>query len=272
MKEITVEISEQLAQHGYQAVRLLGRGAFSQVLLVQQNDTGTLLACKISHRQDLACREGKLLAATDHPLFPRFCEQWEAGESAYLLMEYVCGSSLEELLSRRGFFTQAQTARIGMELAEGLRFLHQLPEPVLYRDVKPANIMIRQDGRVKLLDMGCACELRQPDEARAGTPGYAAPEQLEPGGDLSFSCDVYSLGRTLEAMVGKHSSGLKQVITACTAEFPERRIPDMQGVMTALAPLCKEGQGRIKGSGIQGFLQPRITCVKSIWESGYKNI
>lgn len=272
MKEITVEMIEQLGQHGFQVVKPLGQGAFSRVLLVQQFDTGMLLACKVSHRKDFIQREGRLLAAVDHPLFPRFCNLWDEGESAFLLMEYVCGSSLEELLRRRGALSLAQTARIGMELAEGLRFLHQLPDPILYRDVKPANVMIRQDGRVKLLDMGCACELRRPDKARAGTPGYAAPEQLEDGGILSFSCDVYGLARTLEVTAGKNCGGkLGRVINACIAEKPDQRIPDMQGVMTVLAPLCKTGQNR-EDFPRKGFLQSRITCVKNVWESGYKNI
>ena len=269
--KIAIKKIEQLAQRGYHMVRLLGQGAFSQVLLVQQHETDMLLACKVSDRKELARREGRLLTAVDHPLFPRFCGLWEEGESAFLLMEYVCGSSLEELLRRRGALSQIQTARIGMELAEGIKFLHQLPDPILYRDVKPANIMIRQDGRVKLLDMGCACELRQPDGARAGTPGYAAPEQLEEGGILSFSCDVYGLARTLEVIAGKNCGGkLGRVIKTCVAEKPEQRIPDMQGMMSVLAPLCKAGRNS-EAFPWQGFLQPRVTCVKSVWESEYKN-
>lgn len=269
--KIAVEKIEQLARNGYHTVRLLGQGAFSQVLLIQQQGTDMLFACKVSDRQALAHREGRLLEVVDHPLFPRFYELWDEGESTFLLMEYVCGSSLEELLRRRGALSQAQTARIGMGLAEGLRFLHQLPDPILYRDVKPANIMIRQDGRAKLLDMGCACELRHPDGARAGTPGYAAPEQLEEGGILSFASDVYGLGRTLEVIAGKNCAGkLGRVINACTAEKPQQRIPDMQGVITSLAPLCENGRNG-EGFPQQGFLQPHVTCVKSVWESEYKN-
>lgn len=270
--EITASHRQSLSRHGYRALRRIGRGAFSQVLLIQQEETKLLYACKISHRLDLARREGEMLAAAVHPLFPEFRDLWEDGESAFLVMEYICGSSLEELLLRRGFFSPAQTARVGMELAEGLKFLHQLPGPVLYRDLKPANVMIRQDGRVKLLDMGCACGLRQPDGARAGTPGYAAPEQLEFGGVLSFASDVYGLGKTLEAMVSENGgSSLRRVIKACTAAQPDQRIPDMQGVMTALAYLCK-ARDRGEPSRIKGFLQPRVSCVTSVWESEYKNI
>lgn len=265
--------TQSLIQRGFRVIRTIGKGAFSQVLLVQQMETDIFFACKISERKDLAQWEGRLLASTDHPLFPGFCDLWEENENSFLLMEYICGSSLEELLQRRGSFAQTQTARVGMELAEGLRYLHQLPEPVLYRDVKPNNVMIRQDGRVKLLDMGCACRLRYCVSARAGTPGYAAPEQLEEGGVLSFACDVYGLGRTLEAMAGKNCGDkLGAVIAACTAKNPKQRIPDMQGVMTALAPLCREGKGRERLAGIQGFLQPRVACVENIWENEYKNI
>lgn len=262
-----------LEQHGFKMVRMLGSGAFSQVLLVQQYDTGELLACKVSDRQDLARREGKLMSEIDHPLFPRFHDFWQMGERAFLLMEYVCGSSLKELLYSRGTFSQFQTARVGMELAEGLRYLHQLPEPMLFRDVKPSNVMIRQDGRVKLLDLGCACALRYPAEGRAGTPGYAAPEQLQKDGILSPACDVYGLAKTLEAMTGKNIDlSFKRFIESCTAYWPEDRLSDMQGVMTALAPMCGEGSSKRKLHSMLGFLQPRAQCVKNIWESNYKNI
>lgn len=264
-----------LADKGYRIERLLGKGAFSEVFLVRrqpQSFAGRLLACKISGRTELALREAALLKRIDHPLFPEFCEMWQQGETVYLLMEYVCGSSLEELLRRRGNFSSAQAARVGMALAEGLRFLHQMPDSVLYRDLKPANIMIRQDGRVKLLDLGCACRKSDQETALAGTPGYAAPEQLNVGGRLTFACDVYSLGKTMAAMAGKNCQGeLKQVVFACSCQQPEHRIPDMQGVMAALAPLCSEEVGRSGYFRLGGFLRSRTACIKNIWESSYKN-
>lgn len=264
---------QSLERHGYKAVRTLGCGSFSQVFLVKPYDGRDFFACKVSDRPDLADRESALLKEIDHPLFPRFYDLWQEGERVFLLMEYVCGSSLKELLHSRGSFSQAQTARVGMALAEGLRYLHQLPEPLLFRDVKPSNVMIRQDGRVKLLDLGCTCEMRRPAEARAGTPGYAAPEQLQKDGILSPACDVFALAKTLEAMAGKNvGSILKRLIEACTAYRPEDRLPDMQGVMAELAPLCGEGKGKGKMHSMLGFLQPRATCVKNVWESSYKNI
>lgn len=269
------EEQKTLADKGYHMEQLLGKGAFSKVLLVRplwQNSSVRPLACKVSDRTDLALREAALLQRVDHPLFPEFCGMWQQGEKVYLLMEYICGSSLEEFLRRRGAFSSARTARVGMALAEGLRFLHQMSDFVLYRDLKPANVMIRQDGRVKLLDLGCACQKSDRDTTLAGTPGYAAPEQLNAGCRLTFACDVYSLGKTMEAMAGRNCQGeLKQVILACTGQQPELRIPDMQGVMAALAPLC--GEDTAKSSYVRqgGFLRSRTACIKNIWESNYKN-
>ncbi len=261
-----------LREQGWDVVRLLGQGAFSRVFLVKGGAAGELLACKVSRRRELLCREGRLLEKTSHPLFPAFGNLWERGDRAFLLMEYVPGECLEAHLRRRGRFSEAQAARVGMELAEGLRFLHQMPEPVLFRDVKPANIMIRQDGRAKLLDMGCAWEPGRPADAVAGTPGYGAPEQFISGAVLSCACDVYGLGRVLEAMAGKGcGGGLGRLIASCTAPDPGRRPPDMQGVMAALAPLCRKGK---KGEGVSGKGGSRgdsAVCLKNIWESRYKN-
>ncbi|MCH5338969.1 MAG: serine/threonine protein kinase [Acetatifactor sp.] len=259
-------------RYGFQVVRLLGQGAFSQVFLVRKQKTGELFACKVSDRQDFAKRESELLSKADHPLFPVFFGLWTERGTAFLLMEYVCGSSLEEFLKRRRNFTDTQTARVGMELAEGLGFLHQLPDSVLFRDVKPANVMIRQDGKVKLLDLGCACELQQSVRTRAGTPGFAAPEQLAGECRPSFASDVYGLGMTLAAMSGENrGKKLARVIAACTVKQPGLRLSDMKEVMSALAPLCEDGHNKSKIQGFQCLFAPCIICVKNIWESRYKN-
>lgn len=259
-------------RHGYQVVRFLGQGAFSQVFLVRKQDTGELFACKVSDWQDFARRESELLSRADHPLFPCFFGLWTERGKAFLLMEYICGSSLEEFLQRRKYFTDTQTARVGMELAEGLGFLHQLPESVLFRDVKPANVMIRQDGKIKLLDLGCACELQQSARTRAGTPGFAAPEQLAGECSLSFASDVYGLGMTLAAMSGENRGrALGRVIAACTEQQPGLRLSDMKEVMSALAPLCEDGHNKSKIQRLRCVFAPRVICVKNIWESRYKN-
>ena len=154
-----------------------------------------------------------------------------------------------------------------MALAEGLRYLHERPERFLFRDVKPANIMIRQDGSVMLIDFGCVCSMEGRISSRAGTPDFAAPEQLEKNGRLLPACDVYGVGRTLKAMLGperepiakkpfiegrksiatrhyvrelagrRKRKRLDRILDACTRTEAARRIPDMAQVGHALGRL-----------------------------------
>lgn len=271
-EKVPDEAADLLSGRGWRAVRRVGRGAFCEVYLVTEKKTGRFAACKVSKKKELARRESDLLAAAAHPLFPEFYGLWEQGENAYLLMEYIWGGSLEDYLRQRGRFCAGQTVRVGIELAQGIRFLHQLPDPMLYRDLKPANVMIRQDGRVRLLDMGCACRLRRPDGSRAGTPGFAAPEQLREGGVLSPASDVYGLGKLLERMAGDGARGrLGQVIAACTMPAPEDRLPDMQEVTAALLSLCGDARARAAFPGRMKYGGHRIRCIGNVWESGYKN-
>lgn len=284
---ISYEDQKALAGRGYEAVRLLGEGAFSKVALVrkktltqlqhtgkrrdglQAEDSMDNAACKICCQTGLALREAETLAGIDHPLFPKYLDVWQEGEKVFLLMEYVRGSSLDALLTRRGGFSDIQVVQIGLELAEGLKYLHEMPKPILFRDLKPANIMLRQDGRVKLLDLGCVCTIG-PQADLAGTPGYASPEQLKSGSVLTPASDVYGLGKTLHAMAGrKCGKGLRQVIAACIKERPQERLPDMRGVISALTAL-ERGSGRSQKPGISG--QAHIVCLNNVWESAYKRV
>lgn len=267
----TVWLKEILETRGYGTVRILGRGAFSTVFLTRSRTTGRLWACKASENGELLEREGELLARIRHPLFPRFHAAWAQSGVTFLFLEYVCGNNLEELLKRRGRFGSAQTARAGMELAEGLHYLHQMPRPMVFRDVKPANVMIRQDGRVRLLDLGCVCTLEEAGRTRAGTPGFAAPEQLNGTGRLTAACDVYGLGKTLESMAGRRAGkGLQQVIRGCTGAQPEKRYPDMRAVISALAQWSGDGNRIRRGNaGLPG--RAKAVCVENLWESMYKN-
>lgn len=197
-----------LGRSGYICRRLLGKGAFSRVYLAEGKTDGGIYACKVSGNLELLEREAAVMAKLQHPLFPDFFRIWQEAGLGFLLMEYIPGNNLEKMLEHRKRFSVKQTARIGMELAEGLLYLHEMEEGILFRDVKPANIIIRQDGRVKLLDFGCVCAMPEGAASQAGTPGFAAPEQFagkdspEAGNHLTMACDVYGLGQTLKAVSG----------------------------------------------------------------------
>lgn len=292
---------EVLHRKGYKCVNLLGRGAVAQVYCVREPGTGERFACKISDRAELLRREFDYLQQISHPLFPAAHQFRQEDGVGFLIMEYVPGSNLAEVLSRRGHFSVRQTINIGMELAEGLLHLQESGKTRIFRDVKPENIVVRQDGRVKLLDLGCVCEMGENTDFRAGSPGFAAPEQFVEGAKLGLSCDVYGLGRTMEAMLGRTGSTkiksprsdtlqrrkrtgllrrregerqrkqLNKLIEACVCEEPSKRPPDMRAVLAALASLCEP---QCKMTRRKKRFQPTfgIECIKNIWESEYKTL
>lgn len=241
-----------LGRRGYQCRELLGSGAFSGVYRVEDPRGGGRYACKISEDGKMLEREARAMEALDHPLFPAYFDFWQEAGLGFLLREYVEGSSLEELLARREIFPAKETVRVGLALAEGLSYLHGRPERFLFRDVKPANVMLCGDGGVKLIDLGCVCPEAEWGASRAGTPGFAAPEQLERAGALTPSCDVYGLGQTMKAMLGTDDLGgwkgrrlrrrLGKVLEACTREAAGERVLDMAHVISALRELQMDFQ------------------------------
>lgn len=190
-----------LENRGYIVRGILGRGAFSKVYSVEERGTERRAACKISENTKLLKREEEILKKLKHPLFPGYYTSWQEGEVGFLLMEEVSGENLAELIRQGGKLSVYQIAELGLELAEGLLYLHESRPAVLFRDVKPENIMLRKDGSVKLLDFGCACKQDTDDRTRAGTPGFSAPEQFMEGGKQTCLCDVYGLGRTLQELL-----------------------------------------------------------------------
>lgn len=195
-----------LRRKGYYCCELLGQGAFATVYTVEEQSTGRRYACKVSRKPELLKREAQISAKLYHTVFPVYADFWEEAEFGFFLREYVEGSSMEDALRVQGAFMVHQVVQIGIELAEGLHYLHCRPEPYLFRDVKPANIIICQDGRVKLIDLGCVCAIEEAADAYAGTPGFAAPEQFGGDGVLTPACDIYALGQTLKAALQNQES------------------------------------------------------------------
>ncbi len=148
-----------LDSNGFEEPLLLGKGAFCRVYRVKEKATGRLYACKVGTG---SCkfhvrREKEFLKKLRHPLFPRYKCHWEEEGFYCLVMEYVAGSNLEGLLVRRKRLSGRQAVEIALELTEGLLYLHK--RGIIFRDVKAQNILIRQDGKVKMLDFGCACKM-----------------------------------------------------------------------------------------------------------------
>ncbi len=149
-------------------------------------------------------REALFLAALDHPNLPKVTDSFEAEGKHYLVMEFVDGQTLEELVAGAGRPLPPETVLgLGVDLCLVLDYLHSRQPPIIFRDLKPANIMIGRDGVIKLIDFGIA-RLFTPGKSRdtttLGTPGYAAPEQYGKG-QTDARSDLYALGATLHFLL-----------------------------------------------------------------------
>jgi len=209
----------EIIKGSYQVIRTLGGGAFGTVYLVSDVSTsGGRLAIKEMVEMELPpaerkealelfAREAEMLRKLRHRGLPSVYEFFSVGSSHYIVMEYVDGETLEEKLqSRDGPFTWEEALRWADELCSILEYLHaREPDPVIFRDLKPSNIMISQDGAVKLIDFGIArnfCPGKSRDTYFMGTPGFSPPEQYGMGQSDERS-DIFALGATLYRLLTK---------------------------------------------------------------------
>lgn len=199
----------------YRLERLLGEGASGRVYLARDTkERGLVWALKevdysalpideFASARSLFQREASLLKGLHHRCLPTVVDHFSYDDCDYLVMERVEGPTLEAMLQQRAEpLPERQVARIGLALAETLHYLHHCRPPILYRDLKPANVMVAMDGGVKLIDFGIARSVnpsRAGDTTAYGTPGYAPPEQYQ--GRTVAASDVYSLAMTLHRAV-----------------------------------------------------------------------
>lgn len=144
--------------------------------------------------------EARILSRLNHPNLPAFTDFFTEDARHYLVMEYVDGSTLEELLEQNGRpFSERRVLSWARQLCDVLEYLHSQQPPVIFRDMKPGNVMLTRGGRIKLIDFGIARLFRgtgEHDTQLLGTPGFAPPEQYG-GSQTDERSDIYSLAMTL---------------------------------------------------------------------------
>lgn len=293
-------IQNMLWERGYEISGKIGEGGTAQVYRVKTRQEGREFACKVSDIPERLELEGRLLRQMRHPLFPMWKEYFEAYGRGMLIMEYVAGSGLDDHLKRRRVFSQRETVRIAIELADGLACLHECTPPVIYRDIKPSNIILQQNGRARLLDLGAAAV---PEGWRVGTAGYAAPEQgigtvterLPGRGNnrdqtLQPVCDVFSLGMLMYSMLTGYDPlsdrenkredfcygadvrpGVEEIIARCIRESCEERIPGMRELMRELSAYYDKTPLQMTLRDLRKkHCRNKIRYTKNIWLSEHK--
>ena len=154
----------------------------------------------------------------------------------YVIEEYISGTTLQELLDKRGRLAEAQVRDIAMQLTEALAALHK--QKIIHRDIKPANIILRENGQAVLIDFGAARVLTREgarDTCILGTPYFAPPEQYGFAA-TDVRSDFYALGMTLRELLGDGYHGsLEQAIERCTEFDPKRRVASAAELQELLA-------------------------------------
>ncbi len=148
-------------------------------------------------------REAGMLATLNHPAIPKVYDFFEETDRVYLVLELVQGKDLEELLEEKGEpFDEVTVGNWALQICDVLAYLHSnKPEPIVFRDMKPSNIMLSSDDRIVLVDFGIARLLDRSNRkgTMIGTEGYASPEQFR--GIAEAASDIYSLGATLHQLL-----------------------------------------------------------------------
>jgi hypothetical protein len=186
--------------------------------------------------------EVRVARQVSHPNVCRVYDIGDAEGSTYLSMEYVDGEDLASLLRRIGRLPQDKALEIARQLCAGLAAAHD--KGVLHRDLKPGNIMLDGQGRLRITDFGLAGVAGEVKDIRSGTPGYLAPEQRS-GQEVTARSDIYALGVVLhEVFTGKRPSAemshpeldpqVERVIRRCLAEDPGKRPASALQVAAAL--------------------------------------
>ncbi|MBO0797091.1 MAG: protein kinase, partial [Ktedonobacteraceae bacterium] len=189
----------------YQAEDLRFRGALRAVKEMSQNG---LSPQELQETTEAFEREALILARLQHANLPRIYDHFREQGRWYLVMDYLEGETLEDRLNRLPNHpcTFAETLRISLQLCTVLDYLHTRTPPIIFRDLKPANIMLAQNDTIYLIDFGIARFFKTgqaKDTVALGSPGYAAPEQYGRA-QTTPSSDIYSLGATMHHMLSGH--------------------------------------------------------------------
>ena len=241
----------------YKTLNLIGSGGMSKVYLAESTSLGTKWAIKAVdkklHTEFDLLAEPNILKKLNHPSLPRIIDIEEDENNLYIIEDYIDGTSLDRQLKEKKNFDENTVINWAKQLCDVLIYLHnQKPNPIIYRDMKPANIIVDKDNKVKLIDFGIAREFKidnDSDTTYMGTRGYAAPEQYGTS-QSDKRTDIYSLGvtmyhlltgispleppyelRKLRLIDSNFSEGIEYIVNKCIQSDPINRYQSVEELL-----------------------------------------
>ncbi|SFC18444.1 serine/threonine protein kinase [Butyrivibrio sp. YAB3001] len=226
----------------YRIIKQLGQGGNSTVFMGKDLETGqkvTVKKCRAGemgydiHVKKSLENEARILGKLKHPAIPKLIES----RDDEIVLEYVPGKSLEKVMLAEGVFKEKEALVIAKEVIAILRYLHGLREPVIYRDLKPANVVLKPNGHVSLIDFGAARIYRYSDcsdTVNLGTLGFAAPEQFGNLGQTDPRTDIYCFGMMLLQLV----SGVDTKDTEAVANYKQNGVKGISSEFMHIIDKC----------------------------------
>ena len=249
----------------YKILNKIGQGGMSVVYLAMNERANKQWAIKEVRKDGVQnfevvkqglIAETEMLKKLSHPNLPSIIDVIDGDGTFLIVMDYIEGRHLESVVKEYGAQSQEDVIEWAKQLCDVLSYLHSRKSPIIYRDMKPSNVMLKPDGKVMLIDFGTAREFKEnsvADTTCLGTQGYAAPEQYGGHGQTDARTDIYCLGATLYHLLTGHnpseppyemypirywnpelSSGLEEIILKCTQKNPDDRYQNCGELLYAL--------------------------------------
>ena len=249
----------------YKILNKIGQGGMSVVYLAMNERANKQWAIKEVRKDGVQnfevvkqglIAETEMLKKLSHPNLPSIIDVIDGDGTFLIVMDYIEGRHLESVAKEYGAQSQEDVIEWAKQLCDVLSYLHSRKPPIIYRDMKPSNVMLKPDGKVMLIDFGTAREFKEnsvADTTCLGTQGYAAPEQYGGHGQTDARTDIYCLGATLYHLLTGHnpseppyemypirywnpelSSGLEEIILKCTQKNPDDRYQNCGELLYAL--------------------------------------
>lgn len=249
----------------YKILNKIGQGGMSVVYLAMNERANKQWAIKEVRKdgtKDYEVVKQGLIAETDilkrlnHPHLPSIIDVIDCDDTFLIVMDYIEGRTLDYWLKKEGAQPQERVVEWAKQICDVLGYLHSRKPPIIYRDLKPSNVMLKPDGKIMIIDFGTAREFKEQsieDTKCLGTQGYAAPEQYGGHGQTDARTDIYNLGATMYHLLTGHnpslppyemypirqwnpalSSGLEEIVIKCTQRNPHDRYQSCAELMYAL--------------------------------------
>lgn len=257
----------------YEILKQIGKGGMSTVYLAMDKRLNKQWAVKEISRKGFGKNneeivnevpvDAEMMKALDHPAIPTIVDiiDHRDNEFIYVVMDYVEGESLDKVLAEYGAQSQDMVIDWAKQICDAFSYLHSQKPPIIYRDMKPANVMLKPEGNIKIIDFGIAREYKEgnlADTTVLGTKGYASPEHYG-GRQTDERSDIYTLGMTMHHLLTgvdprpadyiyapirqwnpELSGGLERIIDKCVSPDPKDRYQNCNELLYALDHYTEE--------------------------------